>query len=48
MEYYYERGAGKTAFKVRATRKAKRMATWYFQDRFGLTINLFGLLWMVL
>lgn len=48
MNFYYERGAGKTPLKFRAMRKAKKAAVWYFQDRFGMTINLVGLIMMVI
>jgi len=48
MEYYYIRGEGKINIKLRVQRKFKKAFTWYFQDRFGLTINLVGLVWMVL
>lgn len=50
MDYYYIRGAGSTNWfnKTNMLRKAKKAAVWYFQDRFGLTINLVGLIMMVI
>ena len=37
-------GINKTWFK----RKAKKAAVWYFNDRFGVTINVIGLVLMVI
>lgn len=57
MEFttYYEEGQsrktleiGKINLKLRVTRKVKRACKWYFQDRFGLTMNLMGIIMMVI
>ena len=39
---------GKQKFKFTFLRKLKKLCVWYFQDRFGLTINMLVLFKMVL
>ncbi len=50
IEKYYQNGKsqyintiGITNIKLRVARKVKGVLKWYFQDKFGLTINLVGL-----
>lgn len=47
MEYYYDRGAGKTKFSWIVKRNSLKAMKWYFQDRFGFTINVIGLFMVV-
>jgi len=55
MESYYDGGMsskvidiGKMKFKFVFKRNLKKFLKWYFQDKFGLTLNLIGLVMMVI
>ncbi len=48
MNYYYERGTGKTAIKHTLKRKTKRALKWYFNDKFSFTLNIISIIIVIL
>jgi hypothetical protein len=55
MEKYYKNNLneylneiGQTNFKFKVKRNFKRFLVWYFNDKFALSLNVIGIIWLII